>query len=289
MAEVIDSLFSNLNLGNIQSGLYDIAYYIIWAVVLLAVGVFAWFYYQNKKIYIYPVRIFRRRQNGGVKELNKKGGYVTKKGMVYFVIKMKRFKSKTLDRIPDSGLMDEEDRLYFYQLSPESPLIQCKRTFNIEPIEMINTDFVEPSEEELNKMIEKRMLELRQIEENKEKTDESLFLIACNDIDEELNIKRKEIIDMTNVYYTPIPTDQKRQALLDIQKFRETLGVDVNKQFLYFIAGVIALVILGAVIFYISVNKGDIPIITNALPLLFLRTKNIKSLNSLLHTKRNAK
>ncbi len=284
-----NDLLGGLNFGNIQSGMMDIAYYVIWAVVLGAVGLFSWFAYQNKKIYIYPTRIFRRRANSSVKELNKKGGYVIKKGMTYFVIKMSRWKTKTLERIPDSGLMDEEDRIYFYQLSPESPLIQCKRSFNIESISVKDESFVEPTKSEIEELVSRKILELKQNEDYKEESDENLFFIASDIINEEIDEKRNKLIDITSVYYTPIPTDQKRQALSDIQRLRETLGVDVNKQFLYFIAGVIAIIILGAVVFYIAVNKGDVPIVTNALPLLFLRTKNIKSLNSLLHTKRNAK
>lgn len=272
----INSLFGGLNFGSIQSGLYDVAYYVIWGVVLLALAGFAWFYYQNKKIFIYEARIFRRRQNGTVKELNKKAGYINKKNMLYFVIKMSRWKTKTLERIPDSGLMDEEDRLYFYQLSPESPLIQCKRSFNIEPIEVVNEDYVEPTTDEMDKLIAKKIMELKLYEEYKEKTEDELYLMAVEEVNSELDMERSKTIDITNVYYTPIPTDQKRQALNDIQRFRETLGVDVNKQFLYFVIGVIALVILGAVIFYVAVNKGDIPVVTNFLPLLFFKFKKKK-------------
>lgn len=266
------SLFG-INFSELQSGFYDIAYYIIWAVVLLIVFLFAWFHYQNKKIYIYNVRIFRRRSNGAVKEINKKGGYITKKGMIYFAIKMKRFKSKTLERVPDSGLMDEEDRLYFYQLSPEAPLIQCKRNFNIEKILIKDEKFVEPSEEEVKEQISRRMMELKLKKEYKEKSEDELYLVALSQIEKEIDLKRNTMVDITNVYYTPIPTDQKRQALSDIQRFREALGVDVNKQFLYFVIGVIALVVLGAIIFYVAVNKGDVPIVTDFFPLLFLKRK----------------
>jgi hypothetical protein len=40
------------------------------------------------------------------------------------------------------------------------------------------------------------------------------------------------------------------------------MGVDVNKQFAYFVMGIIGLVVVGVIVFYIAVNKGDLPILT---------------------------
>ena len=53
----------------------------------------------------------------------------------------------------------------------------------------------------------------------------------------------------------------KLHILNEITLAKQVLGVDVNKQFLYFIGGVIALVILGIVIFYIATNEGRLPLL----------------------------
>jgi hypothetical protein len=106
------------------------------------------------------------------------------------------------------------------------------------------------------------MAELKIDSENEGKSDDEIKIMALRILEENIKEEKEKTIDVTNVYYTPVPTDQKLQAYLDIKKLSSTLGVDVNKQMAYFVMGAIALVILGIVVFYIAVNKGDIPIIT---------------------------
>jgi len=264
MAFSMDDPLGSLGLSPdmLRGNLYDIAYYVIWGICILAVIVFAWMQYQSRKIYIYNVRIFRRRSNGLIKEINTKGGYIVKSGQTIFTIKMSRFKKKELLRLPDSALMDEEDRVYFYQLSPDAPLIQCSRRFEIEEIKVLNEGFVEPSIQEKEILIQRYMAELKIDSENQGKSDDEIKIMALRILEENIKEEKEKTIDVTNVYYTPVPTDQKLQAYLDIKKLSSTLGVDVNKQMAYFVMGAIALVILGIVVFYIAVNKGDIPIIT---------------------------
>jgi hypothetical protein len=264
MAFNIDDPLGSLGISGagLQAQVYDIAYYVIWGLVIVGVLIFAWMTYQNKKIYIYKVRIFRRRENGIVKEINKNGGYLVKNGQTIFAIKMSKFKKKELGRLPDSSLMDEEDRIYFYQLSPDAPLMQCKRTFTIDKVEVLNEKYVEPSAQQKETLVQRYYAELKLDEENKDKKDDELKLMAVQRLEAEIEDEKTSLTDITNVYYTPVPTDQKLQAYLDIKKFQSTLGVDVNKQFAYFVIGIVALVIAGAVIFYIAVNKGDIPLLT---------------------------
>jgi len=262
MAFNIDDPLASLGFTNIQGQLYNIAYYVIWGICLLGISVFGWFKYQNKKIYIYPVRIFRRRSNGLVKEINTFGGYLVKNGVTLFSIKMGRIKKKELSRLPDSNLMDEDDRIYFYQLSPESPLVQCKREFKIEQIFLKNDTYVEPSTQEKENILSRYIMELKLVEENKDLSDEQLKMKSLERLESEIEESKMKVENVTSVFYTPVPTDQKLQAYYDIRKLTSTLGVDVNKQFAYFVIGVIAIVVIGAVIFYIAVNKGDIPIIT---------------------------
>ena len=264
MAFNIDDPLGSLGIsvGGIKGSIYDMAYYIIWGVCILAVVVFSWIQYQSKKIYIYNVRIFRRRANGLVKEMNTKGGYIVKNGQTFFVIKMGRFKKKELTRLPDSNLMDEEDKIYFYQLSPDAPLVQCKRNFTIESILVPNEKYVEPSLQDKELIVQRYVAQIAIEEEFKDKSEDEIKLEAIHRLEDEIEDEKLKQVDVTNVYYTPVPADQKLQAYLDIKKLSQTLGVDVNKQFAYFVIGVIALVILGVIIFYIAVNKGDIPILT---------------------------
>jgi hypothetical protein len=262
MAFDISDPLASINLGGIQAQAYDIAYYIIWGVIILGIVLFLYFKYQDKKIFIYPTRIFRRRSNGLIKEFNTFGGYLLKNGVTEFTIKMGRFKKKGLQRLPNSELMDEEDRVYFYQISPEAPLIQCRREIKIEKVEIFDDKYIEPSEVERQKILDRYLLELKSIEENKELKDDELKLVALQRLEQEIQEEKYKKIDVTSAYYTPVPTDQKLQAYHDIRTLSNTLGVDVNKQFAYFVIGVIAIVIIGVVIFYIAINKGDIPILT---------------------------
>lgn len=250
-----------INAESIKAGFYDIAQWVIWGVVILGIGAWLWFMYQDKKVYIYPVRIFRRRANGLIKEINTFGGYIVKEGQTIFTIKMSRFKKKELGRLPDSNLMDEEDRIYFYQLSPDAPLLQCKRSFQIERIEAVNESFVEPSVQQKEERIIRYVAELNNNEDTKRLSEDQKKLLAIQRLEEEIEEEKVKTVDVTSAYYTPVPTDQKMQAQMDIKKLASTLGVDVNKQFAYFVIGVVALVILGAIIFYIAVNKGGLPIL----------------------------
>lgn len=275
MAEVSDVL-GDFTPDALRSGFQDIAVWVIWGLLIIGVLVFIWLKYQDKKIYIYPVRIFRQRRNGMVKEQNTFGGYIKKAGITQFIIKVGKFKKKNMDKIPLSEHMDEDNRVYYWQLSPESPLVQTKREFRLERIFVPNEEFIEPSLDQIEYKITKKIEELKTESNYKDTNDEILRDIATDIVKEELNEERNKLTDITIPVYTPIPTDLKQQAMMDISTYKQVLGVDVNKQFAYFIMGVIALVILGTIIFYIAINKGDIPILTEFIPLLFFRRKSKK-------------
>jgi hypothetical protein len=264
MAFNIDDPMGSLgiSLGGFQQSAKDVGIYVIWGVILLAVGIFIWMKYQDKKVYIYSVRIFKRRANGLIKEFNTTGGYIKKSEITTFVIKMGMMKKKELQRLPRSDLMDEEDRVYYYQLSPESPLVQCKRSFNIEQVMVKNEKYVELSNNEKENLITRYIEEFKQDDETKKLNKDELKLMAVQKLEEEMDIARNEEIDVTSIYYTPVPTDQKLQAYYDIRKLTQVMGVDVNKQFAYFVMGIIGLVVVGVIVFYIAINKGDVPILT---------------------------
>jgi len=264
---------STFGLGNIRGDALDIALWVIWGVVGIAVIWFLWTKYQNKKIFIYPVRIHRQRNNGMVKEINIFGGYIKKGQITKFVVKMTKFKKKELDSLPDSALMDEDNRVYYWQVSPDSPLVQVKRSFEVESILVPNEDFKEPTKEFREEIIKKWILELKSDEQFKDKSPEELEAEAIRLFEENIDLERNKLIDITKPTYQPVPTDLKQQALADINNYKNILGVDVNKQFAYFVAGIIALVIIAVVLFYIASNEGDIPILTEFIPLLFFRFK----------------
>jgi len=271
----ISNLVGDWSISSIKGGVMDIAVYVIWGLVILGVVIFAWKKYQDKKIYMYPVRIFRQRRNGMVKEQNTFGGYIKKGKITQFIIKIGKFKKKAMDRIPLSEHMDEDNRVYYWQLSPESPLVQVRRKFEVEPIWVPNENFIEPTNEQIEYEVNNEYERIKDSEDFKEVKEEKLKNIARSKILQGIEIERNKLIEITTPTYMPIHTDLKQQAMMDIASYKQVLGVDVNKQFAYFIAGVIALIILGIIIFYIAVNKGDVPILTQLLPLAFLRKKRI--------------
>jgi hypothetical protein len=267
---------ATFGMENLRGEAMDIAVYVIWGVVAIAVIYFLWIKYQNKKIYIYPVRIHRQRNNGMVKEINTFGGYIKKGQITKFVIKMGKFKKKDLDSLPDSSMMDEDNRVYYWQISPESPLVQSKRSFIIEQVLVPNENFIEPTKELKDETINRWAIDLLEDENFKDKTEEDRKIEATRLFQQSTEIERTKLIDITNPTYSPVPTDLKQQAMSDINNYRNTLGVDVNKQFAYFVTGIIALVIIAVVLFYIAANEGDIPIITELMPLLFFKFKKSK-------------
>lgn len=262
MAFSIDDPIGSLGLGNIKGGVYDIAIWVIYGLALLLITYIIWKKYTDKKIYIYPVRIHKQRNNGQVKEFNTFGGYIKKGQVTQFMIKMTKLKKKPADKLPLSEYMDEDNRVYYWQVSPEAPLIQVKRDFYVEQVLVPNEHFVNPTQEHKEAIIKKWILELGDNEEFKNKPDEEKRAKAIELFEQQVEVERNKLIDITKPTYTPVPTDLKQQALQDINIYKNTLGVDVNKQFAYFVIGVIALVIIGVIVFYIAVNKGDIPILT---------------------------
>jgi len=97
---------------------------------------------RNKVVFKYPVRIFRARENGGVKELNCKGGYIGRKNSAsFFQIKTGKWpwQKVNLNTTPIPQYMDQDNRVYYKQIDL-STYIQLRRTFNkdavqFEPVE----------------------------------------------------------------------------------------------------------------------------------------------------------
>jgi hypothetical protein len=262
MASGLDSVASMFDLNAIRSGFADMGYYLLWGLLGLGVAIFGWLKYQDKKIYIYPTRIFRRRNNGIVKEQNTFGGYIKKNGITFYSVKMGKFKKKMLDKLPLSDLMDEDNRVYYWQLSPDAPLIQVRRDFTIESILAPNDKFVEPTNAQIEKLTAECLKEIKDNVDYKDLSDEEKLHLAKGLISESIEKERNLQIDITVPTYTPVPSDLKQQAMAEINNYRTMLNIDVNKQMAYFVGGLIILGIVAVVLFYIAMNKGDIPILT---------------------------
>lgn len=107
--------------------------------VLLGVGLVTVVIMQIRKkiIFIYPVRIYKSRENGGVKEVNGIGGYVGRKNSAsFFQIKVGRnpFKKINLNTTPNPKYMDQDNRVYYKQIDLGT-YVQLKREFTDNAIE----------------------------------------------------------------------------------------------------------------------------------------------------------
>jgi len=239
-----------------------VAEYIIWGVLILGVAVFAWLKWQDKKVFIYPVRIFKQRANGQVKEQNVVGGYKRVGNITKFIVKMSSWKKKEMDKLPLSEWMDEDNRVYYWQVSPDSPLIQVRRDFIIEQVLVPNENYINPTPERREEIIKKWTQDLLNNEDFKDASEENRKAHAIELYEEQVEVEKNKLVDITNTVYTPVPTDLKQQAIMEINNYKNILGVDVNKQMAYFVIGVVVLAIVAIVLFYIAMNKGDIPILT---------------------------
>jgi len=114
------------------SGIANSIYWLVWIVPLIVVVAFAILAYRNKKLYAYPVRIFKIRENGKVIEKNYKGGYIARRNSApFFRIKMGwlPWQYKDLTTTPNPAYMDEQNRVYLKQIDVDS-FVQLRRYFD---------------------------------------------------------------------------------------------------------------------------------------------------------------
>lgn len=121
---------SFMNTGGIMN-------FLMWTIgILIFLGIFGIIIYMwyQKKVYMYPVRIFRRRENGGVLEINGFGGYINRtSGAPFFRIKLGKGKKVDLTETPKLEYMDEQSRVYYNQIDIDT-FIQIKRNFDIDSV-----------------------------------------------------------------------------------------------------------------------------------------------------------
>lgn len=127
---------NSFSFGISQTSITYTIYFLIFALIL---GIVIFSMHQ-KKTYRYKVRIFRTRENGKVKEINCKAGYINRStGAPFFRIKTGLFNSIDLTETPKLQYMDEEDRVYYNQIDVNT-FIQVKRvlsgdTLTLTPVE----------------------------------------------------------------------------------------------------------------------------------------------------------
>jgi len=121
-------------LSGMGGGVAQGAYYAMWIVPLIVIFIAVMNSIRNKMIFKYPVRIFRIRVSGKVKESNHMGGYIGRKNSAPF------FRIKTgkwywgwwykidLTTTPKPEYFDEQNRVYYKQIDVNT-FIQMKRTF----------------------------------------------------------------------------------------------------------------------------------------------------------------
>jgi heme A synthase len=110
--------------------------YVWMIIILMLVGAVIFIiasFARGRIVYKYPVRIFKTREYGGVKELNCKGGYIGRKNSAsFFQIKTSKWlpwKKINLNTTPNPKYMDQDNRVYYWQIDLDT-YVQMRRTFD---------------------------------------------------------------------------------------------------------------------------------------------------------------
>ena len=122
----ITNYFSGVGAGIMNS--LKLLIYLLPVLLILVISIIS---IRNKAIYKFPVRIYRVRENGKVKEINRKGGFIGRKNSApFFRIKTGRWwwQYVDLNKTPNPAYFDEQDRVYYKQIDVDT-YIQLKRVF----------------------------------------------------------------------------------------------------------------------------------------------------------------
>lgn len=232
--------------GWIDGALNSSFWVIIIALFAFAGGALGYRKVRDKEIFKYPVRIFRRRENKQPKEINCVGGYIKgSDGIQLFRIKLHKWKwwqRVDLQKIPDAQFMDEENRVYYYQLDP-THFIQAKRKFNEIPIDSIRVKFIKPY---LNYKIGDEL----------EVTVESAVPYLERGYVEKISEPIKNF--GLDAYYEPIPTDTKRVVVMGLSNAREALKLDLFKLQAMTIGAIVIIAITFIVAYYLLNARGAV-------------------------------
>jgi hypothetical protein len=188
--------------------------------ILLIVGVFGYLifnYYRNKSVYVTPVRLIRRLENGTKKEINGlKGGKVQKEGIQTFAVKIPRkFKKHFLGYVPDYSKSDADGRLTFLTIGDGTLWQQCEERLQTEEVfeTILTKEESDRARDLINQEVEKRYP--TETEERKNIITEESF---------------KRWLETNGKYTTkyslvmkPISTDVKTVTINNMQGWRQIL------------------------------------------------------------------
>lgn len=241
--DVIDQV-TNFDIGAATSGFIDQAVvYLAWGGIALLLLGFIIMKIREWKIYKYPVRVFRRRENNSVSEINYRGGFlVNRDGIREFWVKTGRmpWMAKKLHAIPDANFMDTEGRVYYNLIDPDT-WIQVQRTF-------------------LRKQMLKRKVELIQPYAGfKEGYRAEALENVAEDLVREGYAKYLDeppiAVEVADALYEPVPSDVKQSVVSDLKNARAALGPDTTKQVAIFTVGLVIIAITFVVAYYFLTNR----------------------------------
>lgn len=245
MADAIDTVTS-FNVSNwLQNAVNQYTPYIIYGIIGILVFGFIFIKMRERKIYTFHVRVLRRRENNKTKESNYKGGYIkSKDGLQKFAIKTGRmpWQKTVLDRLPDAHYIDEENRVYYNQIDPDT-YIQVRKIF-------------------MEKQMPKRKLRVIQpyagfkVGQEGEALQEVAEQLVKSGYAEYADGGEYKSVTISDTLYEPIPTDTKQIIISKLQNARSALGIDATKQVAIFTIGLIILAIAFLVAYYFLTNRG---------------------------------
>lgn len=214
-------------------------YFLGGGLLLVIIG----FWYRNKRIFIFPVGVYRRRGNERKIRVCK-GGYINKNKMRTFRIKWGRINApwnrKDLDFLPDTNHMDSEGRIYFDQLDPDT-YIQTRKFHLKRPTRIRRIKLLENYGEL------KVGAEITQYEHLIE------HLVNSGTAEYSDLPTEEEYKEVEEIYFEPVPRDTKALAVQEIKNVNQALGRDSLKTTLI-IGG---LMVLGVVLIVtIFILKG---------------------------------
>lgn len=213
-------------------------YFIGGALLLVIIG----FWYRNKRIFIFPCGVYRRRGNERKIRICK-GGYIKKDKIRTFRIKWGRVNApwnrKDLDFLPDTNYMDSEGRIYFDQLDPDTYVqvrkFHLKRPTRIRRIKLLENYGELKAGEEITQW------------------EHLIEPLIHQGTAEYIDTPTEEFKEVEEVYFEPVPRDTKALAVQEIKNVNQALGRDSIKTTLI-IGG---LMVLGVVLIVtVFVLKG---------------------------------
>lgn len=223
----------------------DTLIYVVYGFVVLGIILAIYYHQQNKKIYKFKVRLFKRRENGKRTEANYKAGYIKNAhGISQFVVKLGRmpWQKKVIHYLPDSNYMDEEDRVYYEAFDPDN-WVQMKRVFMEKRTPLVEVELLNEYQGYPAGFQGQMLLPIAQE-------------LVENGIAIFINPEKVAEVLSHDVYYEPIPADRKAIVVAELIRVKNALGADNWKNTAVWVGGAVLIVIMTIISYYFISNKG---------------------------------